>query len=94
MGVAPDIEVPITDAEERRIILAEAKRPLTPQEQVEAAKAEDRQLERAVSSLRSVLIYRARQAALEPAPKTTAEAKPPAPKSTDGSTTPVPDATR
>ena len=94
VGVAPDIEVPITDAEERRIILAEAKRPLTPQEQVEAAKAEDRQLERAVSSLRSVLIYRARQAALEPTPKTTAEAKPPAPKSPDGSTTPAPDATR
>jgi len=72
VGVSPDIEVPISDAEERRIVLAEAKRPLTPEEQAEAAKAEDRQLERAVSSLRSILIYRERQAAL----KTTAEAKP------------------
>jgi carboxyl-terminal processing protease len=84
VGVSPDIDVPITDAEERRIILSEAKRPLTPEEQAEAAKAEDRQLERAVSSLRSVLIYRARQAAL----KTAAEAKPPAPQST-GTITPA-----
>jgi carboxyl-terminal processing protease len=72
VGVSPDIEVPISDAEERRIILAEAKRPLTPEEQIEAAKAEDRQLERAVSSLRSILIYRERQAALNAAPKTPA----------------------
>jgi len=27
VGVSPDIEVPISDAEERRIVLAEAKRP-------------------------------------------------------------------
>jgi carboxyl-terminal processing protease len=72
VGVSPDIEVPISDAEERRIILAQAKRPLTPEEQIEAAKAEDRQLERAVSSLRSILIYQERQAALNAAPKPTA----------------------
>jgi carboxyl-terminal processing protease len=84
VGVSPDIEVPISDEEERRIILAEAKRPLTPEEQAEAAKAEDRQLERAVSSLRSILIYRERQAALN------ASAKPPVPKSADTTTTPVP----
>jgi carboxyl-terminal processing protease len=84
VGVSPDIEVPISDVEERRVILAEAKRPLTPEEQAEAAKAEDRQLERAVSSLRSILIYRERQAAL----KTSTEAKPPAPKSAGGSATP------
>jgi len=65
VGVSPDIEVPISDAEERRIVLAEVKRPLTPEEQAEAAKMEDRQLERAVSSLRSVLIYQERQAALK-----------------------------
>jgi carboxyl-terminal processing protease len=65
VGVSPDIEVPITDAEERRIVLAEEKRSLTPAEQVEAAKVDDRQLERAVSSLRSILIYRERQAALK-----------------------------
>jgi carboxyl-terminal processing protease len=67
VGVTPDIEVPISDAEERRVLLAEAKRALTPAEQTEAAKAEDRQLERAVSSLRSILIYRERQAALKAA---------------------------
>jgi len=88
VGVSPDIEVPISDAEERRIILSETKRPLTPEEQTEAAKAEDRQLERAVSSLRSILIYRERQAALNAAPKTTDEPKPSAPKSTDGAPTP------
>src|SRR5271154_2923711 len=47
VGVSPDIEVPISDAEERRIILAEEKRPLTPDEQVDMAKVEDRQLVRA-----------------------------------------------
>ena len=83
VGVSPDIDVPITDVEERRIVLAEAKRPLTPEEQTEAAKVEDRQLERAVSSLRSILVYRERQAALKALPKTTPEAKPPAPKSAD-----------
>jgi len=82
VGVSPDIEVPISDEEERRIILSEAKRPLTPEEQAEAAKAEDRQLERAVASLRSILIYRERQAALN------ASAKPPAPKSADAPVTP------
>jgi hypothetical protein len=45
-------------------------------------------LERAVSSLRSILIYRERQAALNAAPKTTDEPKPSAPKSTDGAPTP------
>jgi carboxyl-terminal processing protease len=79
VGVAPDIEVPISDAEERRIILAESKRPLSPDEQVEAAKVDDRQLERAVSSLRSILIYRARQAALKASAKTTAQGQSPAP---------------
>jgi len=89
VGVSPDIEVPITDAEERRIVLAEAKRPLTPAEQNEAAKAEDRQLERAVGSLRSILIYRARQMALNPSPKTTTETNPPAAKSADAAATPA-----
>src|SRR5277367_2601944 len=69
VGVSPDIEVPISDAEERRIMLAQTKRPLTPEEQAEAAKVEDRQLDRAVSSLRSILIYQERQAALNAAPK-------------------------
>jgi carboxyl-terminal processing protease len=91
VGVAPDIEVTISDAEERRIILAETKRSLTPEEQNEAAKAQDRQLERAVGSLRSILIYRDKQAALN-APKAAPEAKPPAPKSADAA--PTPDAAR
>jgi carboxyl-terminal processing protease len=81
VGVSPDIEVPISDAEERRIVLAEAKRPLTPEEKTEAAKAEDRQLERAVSSLRSILIYKQRQAALDASPK------PPVQKSADAAAT-------
>jgi len=83
VGVSPDIEVPISDEEERRILLAEAKRPLSAEEQAEAAKMEDRQLERAVSSLRSVRIYNERQAALTAAPKTTAASEL-APKSGDG----------
>jgi carboxyl-terminal processing protease len=89
VGVSPDIAVPISDVEDRRIVLAQTKRPLTPAEQAEAAKTEDRQLERAASSLRSILIYRQRQAELHASAKTTAEAKPPAPKSADGSATPA-----
>jgi carboxyl-terminal processing protease len=83
VGIAPDISVPITDAEERGIVLAEVKRPLSPDEKAETAKVEDRQLERAVSSLRSIRIYRERQAALNPAPPQTAAANPPAPKPAD-----------
>jgi carboxyl-terminal processing protease len=79
VGVSPDIDVPISDAEERRIVLVESHRPLTPQEQIEAAKMEDRQLERAVTALRSVRIYRDRQAMLN-APK------PSGPKADDGVT--------
>ena len=86
VGVAPDIEVPISDAEERRIMLAEAKRPLTPEEQTEAAKAEDRQLERAASSLRSIIIYRERQAALKATAKTSSPATAPALKSANAGT--------
>ncbi len=71
VGVSPDIAVPITDAEERRIVLVESHRALTPEEQVEAAKMEDRQLERAVTALRSVRIYKDRQAMLN-APKPSA----------------------
>jgi carboxyl-terminal processing protease len=75
VGVSPDIEVPITDAEERRIVLVESHRTLTPEEQVEAAKMEDRQLERAVTALRSVRIYKDRQAMLN-APKPPAAGAP------------------
>ena len=88
VGIAPDINVPVSDEEERRVILAESTRPLSPEDQADAAKAQDRQLERAVSSLRSVRIYNERQAALNAAPKTTAEAKQPAQKPADASETP------
>ena len=88
VGIAPDISVPVTDEESQRVELAEEKRPLSPDEQAEAAKANDRQLERAVSSLRSVRIYNERQAALNAAPKTTAEAKQPETKPADASVTP------
>jgi carboxyl-terminal processing protease len=91
VGVSPDIEVPITDVEERRIVLAQAKRSLTPEEQAEAAKVDDRQLDRAVSALRGARIYKERQAELGAA-KTTAEAKPPVAKSMDGA--PAPGAAR
>jgi carboxyl-terminal processing protease len=87
VGVSPDIEVPITDAEERRVVLAETKRALSPSEQAEAAKAEDRQLERAAAALRSILIYKARQASFNASTTTTA------PKSTDNPATP-PSATK
>jgi carboxyl-terminal processing protease len=63
VGVTPDIEVPISDAEERRIVLSESKRALSDEEAADVAKVEDRQLQRAVSSLRSVRIYAQRQAA-------------------------------
>jgi carboxyl-terminal processing protease len=65
IGVAPDVSVPITNLEERRIILAEAKRALTPEEKTEAAKADDRQLTRAVSALRTVCAFRAKQQAMD-----------------------------
>jgi len=65
IGVTPDLSVPVTNAEERRVILAEAKRALTPEEKSEAAKADDRQLERAVSALRTVRVYRAKQEKLQ-----------------------------
>ena len=61
IGVTPTLPVPITNEEERRIILAEAKRALTPEEKSEAAKADDRQLDRAVSALRTVRAYRLKQ---------------------------------
>jgi carboxyl-terminal processing protease len=88
VGIAPDISVPITDEEARRIVVAQAKRPLSPEEQAEVAKMTDRQLARAVSSLRSVRLYNERQALLKVAPKTTAEAKPPGEKPADDAVTP------
>jgi len=88
VGITPDIEVPISDVEERRIVLAESRRPLSPEEQADAAKMQDRQLERAVSSLRSVRIYNERQAAVNAVPKTTASSGQSAtPKAADGATT-------
>ncbi len=89
VGVSPDIEVPISDAEERRIILAEAKRSLTPEEQAEAAKVDDRQLERAVGSLRSILIYRERQAALNTPLQASGESKSPPQKSANDAPEPA-----
>jgi carboxyl-terminal processing protease len=81
VGVSPDIAVPISDSEDRRIVLAQTKRPLTQAEQAEVAKVDDRQLARAAASLRSILIYRQRQAELHASAKTTApksaEAAPP-----------------
>jgi carboxyl-terminal processing protease len=64
VGITPEIPVPITNVEERRIILSEAKRSLTAEEKIEAAQADDRQLQRAVSALRAVCVYRAKQAHL------------------------------
>jgi carboxyl-terminal processing protease len=77
VGITPDLSVPITDNEERGVILSEAKRSLSPEEQAEVAKMEDRQLERAVSALRSVRVYRERQAALHDPEKKTAVTVPP-----------------
>ena len=61
VGITPDLVVPITNIEERRIILAEAKRALTAEEKAESGKADDRQLLRAVSALRAVRVYREKQ---------------------------------
>jgi carboxyl-terminal processing protease len=87
VGIAPDISVPISDAEERRIVLAEEKHGLSTDEKSDAPRAEDRQLERAVSSLRSVRIYRERQAALSAGavPHQTDAANSPVPKPADNS---------
>jgi carboxyl-terminal processing protease len=79
VGITPDIKVPITDAEERQIMVAQEQRSGA------AADAEDRQLERAVSSLRSIRIYDQRQANLNAAPNRTAAASQAAPKPVDGS---------
>ncbi len=87
VGISPDIEVLVSDVEDRRIVLAQAKRPLTADEQADVAKMEDRQLERAVSSLRSIRIYNDRQAALNATAKTTA-ANSSAPKPADEAKTP------
>jgi carboxyl-terminal processing protease len=84
VGVSPDIDVPITDAEERKIVQAEETHTVT-QPGAVAPKVEDRQLERAVSSLRSILIYRERQAAL----KASDEAKAPTPQPPENSSTPA-----
>ena len=75
VGIAPDISVPITDVEERRIVLSEEDRPLTDDEKSEVARVEDRQLDRAVSLLRALRIYDSRQPAVRqtaanPAPAT------------------------
>ncbi len=67
VGIKPDISVPLSDTEERRIVLAEDKRPLSAVEKADLAGMEDRQLERAVTSLRSVRIYHQRQEAMKTA---------------------------
>lgn len=64
VGVSPDIEVPLTDVEERHVSLFQLSRPLTAQEKTDLGKSEDKQLLRAVRSLRSVKIYQERQAQL------------------------------
>lgn len=89
VGISPDIEVPITDVEERRIVLAESKSPLTPDEKADVARMEDRQLERAVGSLRSIHIYNERQAALGSSAKTTAAANQTAPKTMEETAMPA-----
>jgi carboxyl-terminal processing protease len=84
VGITPDLAVPITDAEDRAIILAEAKRALSPEEKIEVAGMEDRQLERAVSALRSWGAYRERQSVLPPGGQKTEGTD----KSTDATTVP------
>ncbi len=75
--------MPVTDAEERRIVLAQETRPSTSGEPAGLAKSDDRQLDRAVSALRSIDIYNERQSALR-----TAAANRPAVKADDGTNTP------
>ena len=65
VGIAPDIDVPITDVEEQRISLAEEKREMTDDEKAEVAKMVDRQLDRAVNVLRGTKIYQKRQTELK-----------------------------
>jgi carboxyl-terminal processing protease len=67
VGITPDIEVPVSDVEERRVVLSEMDRPLSDEEKAEVAKTEDRQLDRAVSVLRALRIYDERQPARQTA---------------------------
>ena len=60
-AVAAECVFPITNAEERRVILSEAKRALTAEEKTEAAKADDRQLARAVVALRTQRAFKKKQ---------------------------------
>jgi len=69
VGIKPDIEVSMNDAEERRLVIAEEDESQAPNLQSDL---EDRQLDHAISSLRSVRIYTQRQAELNGAPKQTA----------------------
>jgi len=73
VGVPPDIAAPITDAEERGLVLARSQRLLSADEKDQVRNMHDTQLERAVSALRGIRVYTQRQtAAADIKPKTTA----------------------
>lgn len=74
VGVPPDIYAPISDTEERGLMMARSPQLLTADEKQDLRNLRDTQLERAIGSLKSIRIYnnqRQQQAApATPAPKT------------------------
>ncbi|HEX2747649.1 MAG TPA: S41 family peptidase, partial [Verrucomicrobiales bacterium] len=60
-GVVPDIMAPLTSDEELRLMDYLRKAPAADSDPVRLAKLGDHQLERAVTALKGVLVYRASQ---------------------------------
>lgn len=73
VGVPPDIYAPISEAEERGLMMARSPQLLSAEEKQELRNLRDSQLDRAIGSLKSIRIYnqRQQQAAPTTAPVTT-----------------------
>lgn len=76
VGVPPDIYAPISDAEERGLMLARSPQLLSAEEKQELRNLRDTQLERAVGSLKSIRIFNQRQQQAPSAATNAAPAKP------------------
>ncbi len=76
VGVPPDIYAPISETEERGLMMARSPQLLSAEEKQEIRNLRDSQLDRAIGSLKSIRIYNQRQQ--QTAPATNAPAVPPA----------------
>jgi carboxyl-terminal processing protease len=63
VGIEPDILAPISDYEERQLVLIRSTRPLTPEEKTEILDFRDTQLDRAVATLKGIRIFQDRTSA-------------------------------